>query len=96
MRVSRVFIGFGFAALGTFMAACTITTGPGSGTDFDDFTSRALAYASDGVSPAAQANRARLRDAMNAGGLTVYKGEWWHFDTRDAYEKRPILNVPVN
>ena len=66
------------------------------GTDFDDFTSRALAYASDGVSPAAQANRARLRDAMNAGGLTVYKGEWWHFDTRDAYEKRPILNVPVN
>jgi len=26
----------------------------------------------------------------------VYKGEWWHFDTRDAYEKRPILNVPVN
>ena len=33
---------------------------------------------------------------MNAGGLTVYKGEWWHFDTRDAYEKRPILNVPVN
>jgi zinc D-Ala-D-Ala dipeptidase len=33
---------------------------------------------------------------MNAGGLTVYRGEWWQFDTRDAYEKRPILNVPVN
>jgi D-alanyl-D-alanine dipeptidase len=28
--------------------------------------------------------------------LTVYTGEWWHFDTSDAYEKRPILNVPVN
>jgi D-alanyl-D-alanine dipeptidase len=66
------------------------------GTDFDDFTSRALAYATDGVSAGAQANRARLRDAMKAGGLTVYKGEWWHFDTSDAYEKRPILNVPVN
>jgi D-alanyl-D-alanine dipeptidase len=66
------------------------------GTDFDDFTARALAYATDGVGVAAQANRARLRDAMKAGGLTVYKGEWWHFDTSDAYEKRPILNVPVN
>jgi D-alanyl-D-alanine dipeptidase len=66
------------------------------GTDFDDFTPRALAYATDGVSPAAQANRARLRDAMQAGGLTVYTGEWWHFDTSDANEKRPILNVPVN
>lgn len=66
------------------------------GTDFDDFTARALAYATDGVSAAAQANRGRLRDAMKAGGLTVYKGEWWHFDTVDAYEKRPIFDVPVN
>jgi zinc D-Ala-D-Ala dipeptidase len=66
------------------------------GTDFDDFTPRALAYATEGVSAAAQANRARLRDAMTAGGLTVYKGEWWHFDTGDAYEKRPILNVGVD
>jgi zinc D-Ala-D-Ala dipeptidase len=66
------------------------------GTDFDDFTPRALAYATDGVRSAAQANRARLRDAMNAGGLTVYKGEWWHFDTSDADENRPILNVPVD
>lgn len=66
------------------------------GTDFDDFTPRALAYATNDVSAAAQANRARLRDAMKAGGLTVYQGEWWHFDTSDAYEKRPILNVGVN
>jgi len=66
------------------------------GTGFDDFTPRALAFATDDVSAAAQANRARLRDAMAAGGLTVYKGEWWHFDTDDAYVKRPILNVPVN
>jgi D-alanyl-D-alanine dipeptidase len=66
------------------------------GTDFDDFSPRALAYATDGLSAAAQANRAELRDAMKAGGLTIYKGEWWHFDTSDAYEKRPILNVGVN
>jgi zinc D-Ala-D-Ala dipeptidase len=73
------------------------TDGPvDMGTDFDDFTARALAYATDGVSAAAQANRARLRDAMTAGGLTVYRGEWWHFDTSDAYQKRPILDVPVN
>jgi D-alanyl-D-alanine dipeptidase len=66
------------------------------GTDFDDFTPRAVAFATDGVSAAAQANRAELRDAMKAGGLAVYKGEWWHFDTDGAYVKRPILDVPVN
>lgn len=66
------------------------------GTGFDDFTSRSLAYATDGVSPAAQANRARLRDALTGGGLTVYTGEWWHFDGPGAAEERPILDVPVN
>lgn len=66
------------------------------GTGFDEFTPRANAYATDGVSPAAQANRARLRDAMAAGGLTVYRGEWWHFDAPGAYADHPILDVPVN
>ena len=70
--------------------------GADMGTDFDEFSSRATAFATEGVSAAAQANRARLRDAMAAGGLTVYSGEWWHFDTEDAYVKRPILDVPVN
>ena len=66
------------------------------GTDFDDFSPRALAYAKDGVTAAQQANRARLRDAMKAGGLTVYSGEWWHFDGPGAGVPRPILDVPVN
>ena len=66
------------------------------GTGFDEFTPRANAYATDGVSPAAQANRTRLRDAMAAGGFTVYKGEWWHFDAPGAYTNHPILDVPVN
>lgn len=66
------------------------------GTDFDDFTPRSLAYATEGVTPAQQANRARLRAAMEAGGLTVYSGEWWHFDGPGAKEPRPILDVPVN
>jgi zinc D-Ala-D-Ala dipeptidase len=66
------------------------------GTDFDDFSSRATAFATDGVSAEEQANRARLRDAMSAGGLSVYSGEWWHFDGPGAGVGRPILNVPVD
>ncbi|MGO4446964.1 M15 family metallopeptidase [Mycobacterium sp. 2YAF39] len=66
------------------------------GTGFDEFTPRAHAYATDGVSPAEQANRARLRDAMAVGGFTVYKGEWWHFDAPGAYADNPILDAGVN
>jgi D-alanyl-D-alanine dipeptidase len=66
------------------------------GTDFDDFSRRANADATEGVTAAQQANRARLRDAMKAGGLTVYSGEWWHFDGPGADVPRPILDVPVN
>ncbi|MCV7091259.1 M15 family metallopeptidase [Mycobacterium interjectum] len=66
------------------------------GTDFDDFSSRATAYATQGVSADAQANRARLRDAMRYGGLAPYSGEWWHFDGPGAGVDRPILNVPVD
>jgi len=65
------------------------------GTDFDDFTARATAFATEGVSAQAQANRALLRDAMSSGGLTVYSGEWWHFDGPGASVDRPILAVPV-
>lgn len=66
------------------------------GTDFDDFSPRSLAYATEGLTAAQQANRALLRDAMQAGGLTVYAGEWWHFDGPGAKDPRPILDVPVN
>jgi D-alanyl-D-alanine dipeptidase len=66
------------------------------GTDFDDFSVRAHAFATDGISPDAQAGRARLRDAMSAGGLSAYSGEWWHFDGPGADVERPILDVPVH
>jgi len=66
------------------------------GTDFDDFTPRSHAYATDGVTAVQQANRARLRTAMAAGGLTASSGEWWHFDGAGAGDPRPILDVPVN
>lgn len=66
------------------------------GTGFDDFSSKAKAFATDGVTDAQQANRAWLRDGMSAGGLTVYSGEWWHFDGPDANVGRPILDVPLS
>jgi D-alanyl-D-alanine dipeptidase len=66
------------------------------GTDLDDFTPRSLAYATEGVTPAQQANREMLRTAMQAGGFSVYSGEWWHFDGPGAKDPRPILDVPVN
>lgn len=66
------------------------------GTGFDDFSPRALAYATDGLTATQQANRALLRTAMAAGGLTVYSGEWWHFDGPGADVPRQILDVPVN
>ncbi|WP_286174631.1 M15 family metallopeptidase [Mycobacterium sp. DL99] len=69
--------------------------GADMGTGFDDFTPRSLAYATDGVSPAAQANRARLREVMGVGGLAVYPGEWWHFDGPGAADPRPYLDVPL-
>lgn len=66
------------------------------GTDFDDFTSRATAFNTHGISTDARANRAALRNAMNYGGLKVYSGEWWHFDGPGASVDQPILNVPVD
>ncbi len=66
------------------------------GTGFDDFSPRSLAYATDGVTAQQQASRALLRAAMEAGGLTVYSGEWWHFDGPGAKDPRAILDVPVN
>ena len=65
------------------------------GTGFDDFSPTATAYA-DGISARASAERTALREAMGAGGLSVYSGEWWHFDGPGAGVGRPILDVPVN
>jgi D-alanyl-D-alanine dipeptidase len=65
------------------------------GTGFDDFTPRAWAFATDGVGRAAQLNRATLRHAMNAGGLSVYTGEWWHFDGPGSAVRRPQLDAPL-
>ena len=65
------------------------------GTGFDDFTSRAYAYATAGLTSRELADRALLRTAMGAGGLSVYSGEWWHFDGPGADVERPIVNAPL-
>lgn len=65
------------------------------GTGFDNFTPRAYAYATTGVSRQARSDRALLRRAMAAGGITVYSGEWWHFDGPGAAVNRPHLDSPV-
>lgn len=66
------------------------------GTGFDDFTPRANAFATDGLRSTVVSNRARLRSAMQAGGLAPYRGEWWHFDGPGAGVERPLLRAGVN
>src|SRR3954469_113555 len=65
------------------------------GTGFDDFTPRAYAFATKGVSARAEANRAALRRAMKRGGITIYVGEWWHFDGPGSKVARPHLHAPL-
>ena len=65
------------------------------GTGFDDFSPRAKAFATDGVSAQQQANRAWLREGMKAGGLEVYSGEWWHFDGPGAGDGSPDPGRPA-
>jgi D-alanyl-D-alanine dipeptidase len=48
-----------------------------------------------GGSAEERANRALLRNAMEAEGFTVYPEEWWHFDYKD-WKRYPILNVPFS
>jgi len=64
-------------------------------TAFDAFEPRARAFATEGVSPAARANRDRLRAAMEAEGFRVNRMEWWHFDAPEA-KGAPLLDVPLD
>lgn len=47
-------------------------------TDFDVFAPQA-AHGAKGVAPAAAANAARLRAAMEAAGFEALAEEWWHY-----------------
>ncbi len=61
-------------------------------TAHDDFSSRAAADAP--ASPEATKNRATLREAMEAAGLTGIRTEWWHFDVAGS-RSWPIADVPL-
>lgn len=59
------------------------------GTDFDDFTGRA-ALEFDDLPPEVVANRRLLRNAMEQGGFSGIRSEWWHFDDQD-WQEWPLL-----
>lgn len=64
------------------------------GTPFDFFDPRSHTESPD-VTSEQQANRLRLRDAMEEGGFRNYSAEWWHYTMRDEpypdeYFDRPI------
>ncbi len=63
-------------------------------TPFDGFAPRARANATSGVTPAAQRNRAILREAMEAEGFAVNRAEWWHYDAPAAGTYR-LLDIPL-
>jgi zinc D-Ala-D-Ala dipeptidase len=59
---------------------------------YDEMSKRAHSdYA--GGTPQENANRALLRNAMEAQGFGVNPEEWWHFDYKD-WQQYPIMNVP--
>jgi D-alanyl-D-alanine dipeptidase len=61
---------------------------------YDEMSERAHSDYPGGT-PQERANRALLRNAMEAEGFTVHPEEWWHFDYKE-WRTYPILNVPFS
>jgi D-alanyl-D-alanine dipeptidase len=61
------------------------------GTGFDEFTPRAAHDFSD-LPAEIQANRRRLRAAMEAHGFAGISSEWWHFDDMDWAAFPPVTD----
>lgn len=59
---------------------------------YDEMSERAHSDYTGGTEEE-RANRALLRNAMEAEGFTVYPDEWWHFDYKD-WRSYPIMNTP--
>lgn len=59
---------------------------------FDEFSRRASPRYKGGTAEE-QAHRELLRQAMEAEGFTVNRGEWWHFDYK-AWRSYRILDIP--
>ncbi len=60
-------------------------------TGYDDFSRCAFADF-PGVTRAQAANRAALREALEAEGFLHIPNEWWHFDYKD-WKRYPIQNA---
>ncbi|MDG3007416.1 M15 family metallopeptidase [Paludisphaera mucosa] len=60
-------------------------------TGYDDFSARAYSDSPD-ATPTQAANRAILRQALEAEGFLHLPEEWWHYDYRD-WRRYPIQNV---
>jgi len=59
---------------------------------YDEMSERAHSDYAGGTA-LQNANRARLRSALEAEGFEVNPNEWWHFDYKD-WRLYPIMNVP--
>jgi D-alanyl-D-alanine dipeptidase len=59
---------------------------------YDEMSERAHSDYAGGTAKQ-NANRALLRNVMEAQGFVVNPNEWWHFDYKD-WEQYPIMNVP--
>ena len=59
---------------------------------YDEMSERAHSDYAGGTSRQ-NANRALLRNAMEAQGFVVNPSEWWHFDYKD-WQLYPIMNSP--
>jgi D-alanyl-D-alanine dipeptidase len=64
-------------------------------TDFDAFSPRARAWATEGLTPGARRHRDALRAAMLAAGFSVNPLEWWHYDAPRPLEA-PLLDRPLD
>lgn len=66
-------------------------------TPFDDFSNKAHANATEGITQEQLNNRALLTTAMEKHGFKQLRFEWWHFDweggVKDGWKRFPALDV---
>ena len=64
------------------------------GSIFDYMDSRSN-HGAAGLTPQQEKNRAILRDAMLGAGMTLYEGEWWHYNVNPEPYPDTFFNFPI-
>lgn len=64
------------------------------GSIFDYMDSRSN-HGAAGLTPQQEKNRAILRDAMLGAGMTLYEGEWWHYNVNTEPYPDTFFNFPI-